>query len=459
MINLVAKSARCARLVAHRPIAARRTLIASQYRFYSEKKDEQKVDSILDEDLLAKAGIDSEPKAESQEEPKRHEPQEDEFGQPRKRRNNVKSSLDKKKDRLAKMFWFSVLGAALAGGVYNSRDWDPEEEKDLYNPEENGLNPVNVWTRFKKRLWGVTNVFSEPAFTDLLPPPPPAPYRHPLTLVLELDDLLIHADWDHKKGWKTAKRPGVDYFLGYLSQYYEIVIFSRSSMAFAETAVAKLDPYHAFISYSLFREACRTKDGKVIKDLSLMNRDLGKLIIIDPDESCYSMQPENAIPIDKWDGKKDDKLVRLIPFLEYLATQPIKDVRPVLASFKDKKKIPEEFAEREVKLRQQWEKEQKQINGSTLTSSLLGISQMRPRKMPLDLIREHGQKNYLHMYNYLKENGEKLLQEEQQKTKELLADQKLTLEKIFTEGMPTAEDIAKQQAIQAAQEGQAPAKR
>ena len=28
-------------------------------------------------------------------------------------------------------------------------------------------------------------------------------------------------------GWRTAKRPGVDYFLAYLSQFYEIVIFTE----------------------------------------------------------------------------------------------------------------------------------------------------------------------------------------------------------------------------------------
>lgn len=27
-------------------------------------------------------------------------------------------------------------------------------------------------------------------------------------------------------GWRTAKRPGVDYFIAYLSQFYEIVIFT-----------------------------------------------------------------------------------------------------------------------------------------------------------------------------------------------------------------------------------------
>lgn len=27
-------------------------------------------------------------------------------------------------------------------------------------------------------------------------------------------------------GWRTAKRPGADYFLAYMSQFYEIVLFT-----------------------------------------------------------------------------------------------------------------------------------------------------------------------------------------------------------------------------------------
>lgn len=75
-----------------------------------------------------------------------------------------------------------------------------------------------------------------------------------------------------------------------------------------------MDPYHAYISYALFREACRYKDGKLIKDLSLLNRDLGKTVMIDVDEDSASLQPENSIIVKKWEGQPDDYLVRLIPF-------------------------------------------------------------------------------------------------------------------------------------------------
>lgn len=407
-------------------------------RLYSEKKENK---PLLDEDMLSKAGVDTdEPikkESEGSSQPK------DEFEQTKSRKNNTKSTIDKKKEFYSRMFWYTILAGNLGFLGYMARDYDPVEEVEIYDEKEQGFS--HVFTRLRKRLLGVSDVFSEPAFTDLLPPKQPGQYSPPYTLVLELDDMLVHSSWDYKKGWKTAKRPGLDYFLGYLSQYYEIVVFSKSSMAFAENIVQKLDPYHAFISYSLFKEVCRSKDNKLIKDLSLLNRDLSKVIIIDPDQDCYSMQPENAIPVAKWDGKKDDDLIRLIPFLEYLATSKTADVRQELSKFHDKSHIPEEFSAMEARMREEWQKSQEKKKGNDIFSALLGIppSMRASKKMPLDQIRENGQRNYLHMYNYLKENGDKMLKEEQEKTKELMAEQKLTLGKIVNEGMPTAEDIAK----------------
>ena len=81
----------------------------------------------------------------------------------------------------------------------------------------------------------------------------PPPHQKPYTLLLSIDDLLVTSTWDvssvafsssftlfypsslqslanhlsqRQHGWRTAKRPGVDYFLAYLSQFYEIVIFT-----------------------------------------------------------------------------------------------------------------------------------------------------------------------------------------------------------------------------------------
>ena len=47
--------------------------------------------------------------------------------------------------------------------------------------------------------------------------------RHIKTLVLDLDDVLVHSDWARSRGWRTFKRPGADDFLRQLSARFELV--------------------------------------------------------------------------------------------------------------------------------------------------------------------------------------------------------------------------------------------
>lgn len=48
-------------------------------------------------------------------------------------------------------------------------------------------------------------------------------YRHVRTLVLDLDDTLVHSDWTRGRGWRTFKRPGAEDFIRTMAQYYELV--------------------------------------------------------------------------------------------------------------------------------------------------------------------------------------------------------------------------------------------
>jgi import inner membrane translocase subunit TIM50 len=79
-----------------------------------------------------------------------------------------------------------------------------------------------------------------------------------------MEDLLIHSEWSREHGWRMAKRPGVDYFLRYLSQYYELVIFTSQPWAVAEPVIRKLDPFH-IVTWPLFREATLYEKGEYIK--------------------------------------------------------------------------------------------------------------------------------------------------------------------------------------------------
>lgn len=78
----------------------------------------------------------------------------------------------------------------------------------------------------------------------------------------------------------------------------------------------KLDPYQ-YAMFRLYREATRYVDGKFVKDLSHLNRDLSKVIIMDSSPEAFGLQPENGVALKPWHGEANDKdLLSYIPFLE-----------------------------------------------------------------------------------------------------------------------------------------------
>ncbi|KAK4963994.1 mitochondrial inner membrane protein required for protein import [Elasticomyces elasticus] len=298
-----------------------------------------------------------------------------------------------------------------------------------------------MYARVRSRFKGQMGYYTEPTFQKLLPDVP-LTQRPPYTLVLSLEDLLIHSEWTREHGWRTAKRPGTDYFLRYLSQYYELVIFTSLPMAGADMVVRKLDPFRV-VMWPLFREATRYEGGEYIKDLSYLNRPLDKTIIIDTKASHVKMQPENAILLPKWTGSPKDphapELVNLIPFLEYIASMGIEDTRKALESFAGKD-IPTEFARREAEARAKHNAQlaaerarapRNSIGG--LLTNALGVKPgqgmvmsdgeesvaegLAKGKMMSDLVRERGRREYERMEREIRENGEKWLKEMEEEEK------------------------------------------
>ncbi|KAL2022116.1 hypothetical protein VTK56DRAFT_6160 [Thermocarpiscus australiensis] len=344
------------------------------------------------------------------------------------------SSSERRRQKFAKWALAFTALSSVVGIAYLGRDWD---EKELAkNPEiPNGWSITLWWKRAMARLRGTVEYYQEPAFEKLLPDPDPS-FERPYTLCISLEDMLVHSEWSREHGWRVAKRPGVDYFLHYLSQYYEIVLFTTVPFATGEPLVRKLDPYR-FIMWPLFREATKYKDGEIVKDLSYLNRDLSKVIIIDTDPKHVRLQPENAIILPKWTGDpKDKELVSLVPFLEFIHTMQYSDVRKVIKSFEGHH-IPTEFARREALAREEHKKRVQAAKpprggGMSWLSSHLGL---KPSKMSLmvapegeedpqeafakgkmlqDIARERGIRNYLMLEEEIRKNGEKWLKEEQE---------------------------------------------
>ena len=173
------------------------------------------------------------------------------------------SSLERRRNRLANWMYAILFGSAFVGTVYLGRNWETEEQEMKHPDAPSGWGFSLFYNRANARLSEAMNYFNEPTFPKLLPNVDPA-WERPYTLVLSLEDLLVHSEWTREHGWRMAKRPGVDYFLRYLSQYYELVIFTSLPSMTGDSIVRKLDPYR-IIMWPLFREATRYKSGEYIK--------------------------------------------------------------------------------------------------------------------------------------------------------------------------------------------------
>lgn len=163
------------------------------------------------------------------------------------------------------------------------------------------------------------------------------------TLVLDLDETLVHssftkiddADFEISIELDGAtyqvfvrKRPGVDEFMKWIADKFEVVIFTASLAKYADPLLDILDP-DEIVSKRLFREHCVQHFGNYVKDLSLLGRRLEDSIIIDNSPFSYMFQPGNAIGITSWfNDQSDNELIELFPKLE--ALMKVDDVTTIL---------------------------------------------------------------------------------------------------------------------------------
>ena len=105
-----------------------------------------------------------------------------------------------------------------------------------------------------------------------------------------------------------------------MSEIYELVIFTAAMQDYADWVIDQIDTEN-WISFRLYRQHTTTdKDGTLIKDLSLIGRDLSKTIIVDNIAENFQKQPENGILIKSWyDDPNDDALYELGPRLKIIA--------------------------------------------------------------------------------------------------------------------------------------------
>lgn len=139
----------------------------------------------------------------------------------------------------------------------------------------------------------------------------PMQKKSKFTLVLDMDETL-----GHYSEQKFYPRPGVFEFLATMSKKFELVLYTSACEAYANLAMSIIDPQN-LVSWRLYRQHLIVGQGKIVKDLRVLGRDLNKVIIVDNDPRYFENQPMNGIQIKSWyNDQEDTELKKLKVFLE-----------------------------------------------------------------------------------------------------------------------------------------------
>jgi len=173
--------------------------------------------------------------------------------------------------------------------------------------------------------------------------PQPARVVGRKTLVLDLDETLVHSSFkpipnpdfvvpieieDQVHKIYVAKRPHVETFLMAVGEKYEVVVFTAGVSKYAHAVLDLLDP-QGICTGRLCREHCTVYRGNYVKDLNRLGRDIRHCIIVDNSPASYLFHTDNAVPVESWfDDESDRELLTLIPFFDQLANA--EDVRTAL---------------------------------------------------------------------------------------------------------------------------------
>ena len=201
------------------------------------------------------------------------------------------------------------------------------------NPHLYSLTPTNICNKLNDK--------EEP-----LIPPKEKEYENKKTLILDLDETLVHSSFTpFTKNDIVLEvdfegviyniyvliRPFAKEFLINVSKYFELVVFTASIPKYASPLLDILDK-EKNIKHRLYREHCTFIDGLYIKDLKRLNRPLKDMIIVDNSPLAYIFNEENGLPIKTWyDDRKDNELNKILPLIIFLSK--VDDVRIHINNF------------------------------------------------------------------------------------------------------------------------------
>ncbi|KAG0651914.1 Nuclear envelope morphology 1 [Hyphodiscus hymeniophilus] len=209
------------------------------------------------------------------------------------------------------------------------------------NTQSNGSGAISAGEISPATLKSPTSPASSLLMTKYprapVPPRPLIPRRQPSftvsdppngklgqkTLILDLDETLIHSlakggrmgtghmievrlniagpggsGPQHPILYYVHKRPHCDDFLRRVCKWYNLVVFTASVQEYADPVIDYLEQERKFFSGRYYRQHCTFRHGAFIKDLSSVEPDLSKVMILDNSPLSY-MFHQGKVPASR----------------------------------------------------------------------------------------------------------------------------------------------------------------
>ena len=114
----------------------------------------------------------------------------------------------------------------------------------------------------------------------VLAPSPSQPSNHPTPVIGPQHPILYY----------VHKRPHCDEFLRKVCRWYKLVVFTASVQEYADPVIDWLEQERKFFVGRYYRQHCTFRNGAYIKDLSSVEPDLSRVIILDNSPMSYIFQ-------------------------------------------------------------------------------------------------------------------------------------------------------------------------
>lgn len=246
-------------------------------------------------------------------------------------------------------YWHSPFdqkeGACMMGSVTYPYGIEPEEQEEMIEHTFSSLQMIQSLTPISESEIEPKKIFLQKKT------------NFSKAIVFDLDETLAHCTFKderekrhqsevfleipNKNGGKINVgfnlRKGCREVLQEAGKYFEVIVFTASTKAYADTILDFIDPGNTLIHHRLYRDSCVFEEdqGIYIKDLRIFEDfDLRDIFLVDNAVYSFSYQLDNGVPIIPFrDNKNDDQLEKLIEFIPIIAEK--EDVRPrIRANFK-----------------------------------------------------------------------------------------------------------------------------